>query len=152
MINARGETVATKPSFRSAFKRRRCLIIADGFYEWKKFSDHKVPFYIRMEDERPFAFAGLWERWNKSDSPVESCTIITTTPNDLMSDLHDRMPVILSGDDADLWLDPEVDDAEALQQLLIPYPNDGLTAFPVSTLVNSPKNDSEECLTPNEIT
>ena len=106
LISARAETVATKPSFRSAFKRRRCLIAADGFYEWQKRDDGKQPFHIRLRSGEPFAFAGLWERWAKGAEPVESCTIITTDANEMTEDLHDRMPVILPKDTYDLWLDP----------------------------------------------
>ena len=148
MINARGETVAKKPSFRSAFKRRRCLVLADGFYEWRKEGKTKQPYYIRMKDQASIAFAGLWERWKKNGLEIESCTIITTSANQLMSELHDRMPVILSGQDIDTWLDPTINDAETLQPMLDPYPSEEMEAYPVSTLVNSPKNESNECVEP----
>ena len=121
MINARAETVAEKPSFRSAFKRGRCLVVADGFYEWKKTGKAKQPLYIRLKDEHPFAFAGLAEHWHRGDRVIDSCTIITTDPNELMADIHDRMPVILSPDDYDLWLDPEFEGKEKLLSLLRPY-------------------------------
>lgn len=148
MINARGETVAEKPSFRAALKRRRCLVIADGFYEWRKEGKAKQPYFIRMKDEGPIAFAGLWEHWQGNGLTIESCTIITTSANQLMSNLHDRMPVILSGKDIDTWLDPTIEDAETLQPMLDPYPDDEMEAYPVSTLVNSPKNENSECVEP----
>jgi putative SOS response-associated peptidase YedK len=132
-----------------AFKKRRCLIPADGFYEWQKIVGAKVkqPYYIRLAKERPFAFAGLWERWRgPDDATVETCTIVTTTPNALMESLHDRMPVILSDEDYDRWLDPKNEDVAALQDLLRPYPAEEMAAFPISTLVNSPRNDRPECI------
>lgn len=148
MINARAETLAEKPSFKTALRRRRCLVLADGFYEWRTEGQSKQPFCIRMKDARPFAFAGLWERWTKSGSPIETCTIITTNANTLMSELHDRMPVILSPAAADVWLDQEIEQPELLLSLLGPYPDDEMEAYPVSTLVNSPKNESSECIVP----
>ncbi len=153
MINARSETVATKPSFRAAFKRRRCLIPADGFYEWKKTGGRtKQPFHIGMRDERPFAFAGLWEHWTGADgTAIESCTIITTEANDLLADVHDRMPVILTADDYTRWLDPKRDDKDELQSLLIPYPPDEMKAYPVGTIVNNPRNETPECIEPVEV-
>jgi putative SOS response-associated peptidase YedK len=146
-INARAETVDSKPSFRSAFKKRRCLILADGFYEWQKSEDKKKqPFHIHMKDNRPFAFAGLWERWKGGGEEIESCTIIVTEGNDVMKPIHDRMPVILDPADYGLWLDPEADNASQLRELLQPYAGDDLEADPVSTLVNSPKNDVAACV------
>jgi putative SOS response-associated peptidase YedK len=148
LINARAETVADKPAFRSSFKRDRCLVVADGFYEWKKLdAKTKQPYFIRMRDDRLFAFAGLAARWDKQ-GVVESATIITTEANALMAPLHDRMPVILPAEAFDLWLDPEFQSKEQLQALLRPYPNDDLIATPVSTLVNSPKNDDPCCVNP----
>ncbi len=121
MINARAETVATKPAFRRAFKERRCLLLADGFYEWQRQEGRKQPFYIRLRDGRPFAFAGLWERWVHPDGqPIDSCKIITTVSNGLIQPLHVRMPVILASEDHELWLDPDVRDVERLQTLLRP--------------------------------
>ncbi len=148
LINARADTVASKPSFRSAFKRSRCLVVADGFYEWKKGVDAKTkqPFYIRLKKDRPFAFAGLAERWSRNGETIESCTLITTDPNELMAEIHDRMPAILPADDYDLWLDPEFEGKEKLVSLLRPYPADEMTAYPISTLVNSPKNDVPACI------
>ncbi|MBD1927904.1 SOS response-associated peptidase [Trichocoleus sp. FACHB-90] len=147
MINARAETVTEKPSFRAAFKQRRCLILADGFYEWQQQEKNKQPFYFRMNDERPFAFAGLWEHWKSGDGEViDSCTILTTEPNDLMRPVHNRMPVIIDPKDYDLWLDTEVKKPELLQPLLHPYSAEEMTAYPVSTKVNKPVNDSAELI------
>jgi putative SOS response-associated peptidase YedK len=148
LINARAETIADKPAFRSAFKRSRCLVVADGFYEWKKGTDAKTkqPYYIRLKKDRPFAFAGLAEHWSRNGEPIESCTLITTDPNDLMAEIHDRMPVILPKDAHDLWLDPEFEGKEKLLSLLRPYPADEMTAYPISTLVNSPRNDVPACI------
>lgn len=147
MINARAETVTEKPSFRAAFKQRRCLILADGFYEWQQQEKNKQPFYFRMNDEHPFAFAGLWEHWKSGDGEViDSCTILTTEPNDLMRPVHNRMPVIIDPKDYDLWLDTEVKKPELLQPLLHPYSAEEMTAYPVSTKVNKPVNDSAELI------
>lgn len=148
MINARSDTVAAKPAFRAAFKRRRCLVPADGFFEWKQQDGGKQPYHIRLRSGEPFAFAGLWEHWDKGKAPVESCTIITTDANDFMSSIHDRMPVILTPDAYDAWLDPHNQDAEALTGLLRPYADDDLTAVPVSTIVNNPRNDVPGCVEP----
>ena len=146
MINARAETLAEKPSFRAAYLRRRCLILADGFYEWQTIpgSKAKTPMYIRLASGKPFAFAGLWELWRPDDTPVLSCTIITTEPNDLLAPIHNRMPVILPPDAYDLWLDPAEQKPAALNALLKPYPADLMTAYPVSRLVNSPSNDTPD--------
>ncbi len=147
MINARGETVAEKPSFRSAVKTRRCLIPADGFYEWVRTEDGKQPHYVHFSDGRPFAFAGLWERWSKGEGePLDTCTIITTAPNGLISGLHDRMPVILPADRFAEWLEPTPLPPERLHDLLVPHPADGMEAYPVSTYVNKPANDGPECV------
>ncbi|MFH7027244.1 MAG: SOS response-associated peptidase [Heteroscytonema crispum UTEX LB 1556] len=149
LINARAETVAEKRSFRSAFKRRRCLIVADGFYEWQHQEKKKQPFYIRLQDGQPFGFAGLWEQWKSpSGEEIDSCTIVTTEANELMRSLHDRMPVILNPQDYDLWLNPEVQDSEALQKLLRPYAASAMTAYPVSTKVNNPRHNSSDCIKP----
>ncbi len=147
MINARAETVSEKPSFRSAFKKRRCLIIADGFYEWKKTDDGKQPYYIKMEDGSPFAFAGLWETWQNGEE-IRSCTIITTEANGLMNEIHHRMPVILPPEDYGMWLDPDFDEKEALTSLLKPYPADAMEAYPVSRRVNKPSNNEPSVLEP----
>jgi putative SOS response-associated peptidase YedK len=149
LINARAETIAEKPSFRSAFKQRRCLVVADGFYEWQRHQGKKQPFYFQLRDEQPFGFAGLWEKWtNPAGEEISSCTIVTTAANELLQPIHDRMPVILSPQDYDLWLDPQQQKPQALQHLLSPYPASEMTAYPVSTLVNSPKHKSVECIIP----
>ncbi|WP_342672208.1 SOS response-associated peptidase [Sporosarcina ureilytica] len=146
MINARSETVDTKPSFKNLLKRRRCLIVADGFYEWKNEDGKKQPFRIKMKDDRVFAFAGLWDRWQSNGETIQSCTIITTEANDVVSDIHDRMPVILPKEKQEIWLNPAVQEPKHLKQLLQPYTSDEMTAYQVSTLVNSPKNDVSEII------
>jgi putative SOS response-associated peptidase YedK len=151
MINARAETLAEKPSFKNAFKRRRCLILADGFYEWVKQPGEKAktPYFIHLENGNPFAFAGLWEEWQSPEgSQLQSATIITTEPNDLVAPLHNRMPVILPEDRYRDWLTPEEINPADLQPLLKPYPSDGMEAYPVSKLVNSPANDRPEAILP----
>jgi putative SOS response-associated peptidase YedK len=151
MINARAETLAEKPSFKHAFKRRRCLILTDGFYEWQRDPETKTktPIHIRMKSRRPFAFAGLWETWKDEEgAPLRSCTIITTEPNELMEKVHNRMPVILRGDDYEDWMSPDERTADSLQDLLIPYEADEMMAYPVSTLVNSPVNELPDCREP----
>jgi putative SOS response-associated peptidase YedK len=149
LINARSETVAEKPAFRAAFRRRRCLVVADGFYEWQKQNGTKQPYFIRLRDARPFAFAGLWEHWEGADaSVIESCTLLTTQPNDLLRPVHNRMPVILQPSDYDLWLDPEIQQADRLQPLLHPYSAEEMNAYPVSRWVNSPSNDDPKCIEP----
>ena len=149
MINARAETVAEKPSFRTALQRRRCLVLADGFYEWQRDGKNKRPMRIVMRSGEPFAFAGLWETWRDPEGAViPSCTIITTTPNDLLKPIHNRMPVILCRDLEDFWLDESVDDPAALTSVLTPYPDDAMEAYEVSSLVNSVANRGPEVLTP----
>jgi len=151
MINARSETLHEKPSFRAAYKRRRCLVLTDGFYEWQKVPGQKakVPAHIRMNSDEPFAFAGLWESWHSADgSHILSCTIITTTPNELLEPIHNRMPVILAREDYDEWLDPEERGPEALGHLLKPYPASEMRAYPVSTAVNNPRVDAPELIVP----
>jgi len=148
MINARAETAHEKPSFRRAFRERRCLIPADGFYEWKRTNGTKQPYYIHMKEGRPFAFAGLWESWREEDGPeVRSCAILTTRPNALASEIHDRMPVILPAGSREAWLDPEAEKEELLA-LLEPYPEDEMEAYPVSRYVNSPQNNDPRCVEP----
>ena len=147
MINARAETVAEKPSFRSAFKRRRCLVVADGFYEWKKFDGGKQPHYLRLKDSGPFGFAGLWESWSmEGGEEIISCTIITTEPNEVAAEVHNRMPVILPPDVYDAWLDPGNDDREELLAMLAPYAAEEMEAYAVSRSVNRPANDYPEVL------
>jgi len=152
MINARSETLAEKPSFKAAYKRRRCLILADGFYEWRKNPDKtKTPMYVQLESQEPFAFAGLWESWYSTEGDnILSCTIITTQPNDFMANIHNRMPVILPRRAYDQWLDPSEQRPDQLQSLLAPYPAEEMTAYPVSTLVNNPQNDAPDCINPLE--
>ncbi len=148
MINARAETAPEKPSFRRAFRERRCLIPADGFYEWKRTNGAKQPYYIRLEEGHPFAFAGLWESWKKDGGPeIRSCTILTTGPNALVGEIHDRMPVVLPPGSYDVWLDPEAERDE-LYGLLAPYPEDEMEAYPVSRFVNSPSNNDPRCVEP----
>lgn len=145
LINARSETVTEKPSFRAAFKYRRCLIPADGFYEWQKTQGGpKQPLYFSMAGSGLFAFAGLWESWND----IETCTILTTSANSLLQTIHDRMPVILQPDDYARWLDPRLQNATDLKELLQPYPDDSMEAIPVSTRVNSAKFDDALCIQP----
>jgi len=149
MINARAETAAEKPAFRTAFRRRRCLVVADGFYEWRRSGTHKQPYYISRPDHGPLAFAGLWERWQaESGDAVESCTILTTAANPVLAAIHDRMPVILAKADHEAWLDPEACDLEHLRGLLIPRPDRELRTAPVSTHVNSPRHDDPQCIEP----
>ncbi len=151
MINARAETVAQKPAFRGAFRQRRCLVPADGFYEWRKLGKVKQPYRITLADGGPFAFAGLWERWRAPDGrAVSSFTIITTEANRLLRPIHDRMPVILDAADHDAWLDTAGVGPEEAARPLHPYFAEGLVAVPVSTRVNSPKNDDAACIVPLE--
>ena len=148
MINARAETLAQKPSFHTPFKKRRCLIIADGFYEWKHSGKAKQPIYVHMKNGAIFGFAGLWDSWHNADgSSVESCTIITTSPNELIREIHDRMPVILPPEQYETWLQDSTPE-HFLQQLLMPYPADAMEAYRVSSVVNSPKNDTPACIKP----
>lgn len=151
MINARADGVASKPAFRDAFLKRRCLVPVSGFFEWQKSGDakRKQPFVIERVDQQPFLLAGLWERWTKGESPLETFTIVTTQANVLLEPIHDRMPVIVDACDAEAWLSPSNTDAHALQGLLEPADPSGFRARPVSTLVNSPKNDDPAILDPN---
>lgn len=142
MINARSETAHEKPSFRRAFRERRCLIPADGFYEWRRTGDGKQPYHIRLREGRPFAFAGLWERWGD----LRTCAILTTAANDAVAEVHERMPVILPPEDYDLWLDPETRDTEYLLPLMRPFEAGEMEVYPVSRFVNRPTNDDERCV------
>jgi putative SOS response-associated peptidase YedK len=147
MINARAETAAEKPSFRAAMKRRRCLIPASGFYEWAKAGPAKQPYFFHMKDNRPFALAGLWERWLSEDgSELETCAILTTSPNALVENIHQRMPVIIAPEDYDPWLDPANEKPATLQHLLRPFPAEEMETIPVSCRVNDPKNDDPACV------
>ena len=150
MINARGETLTEKASFKSPYKRRRCLIPADGFYEWKVVagSKAKTPMYIQTKGRKPFMLAGLWEVWHPGDENILSCTVITTEPNEFMAKIHNRMPVILPPNAWEEWLDPDEAELGSLDHLLTAYPADQMEAYEVSTLVNSPANDTAECIAP----
>jgi putative SOS response-associated peptidase YedK len=150
MINARAETLAEKPAFRAAYRRRRCLVLADGFYEWRAEPGRKgkTPLYIQLASGRPFAFGGLWERWQFGEEALFSCTIVTTEPNALLESIHNRMPLILKPGDYARWLESAEKQPAELSDLLLPYPASEMMAFPVSKLVNDPKNDRAECVAP----
>ena len=148
MINAKAETIMEKASFKNPFKRKRCLVLTDGFYEWKKINPkEKIPYRITMEDNSLFAMAGIWDSWKNEDGNlINSFAIITTSPNELMENIHNRMPVILEKNDEKTWLNET--DTNILQSMLKPFPAKQMTAYPISKLVNSPKNDSPEILKP----
>jgi putative SOS response-associated peptidase YedK len=148
-INARGETAYKLPSYRSAFAKRRCLIVADGFFEWEKKGKEKVPHYFRLQGGPPFGFAGLWERWEGDGSPIESCTIITTDANSMVGSFHNRMPVILPADGYAAWLDSTTP-LPQLQSMLVPFPADQMETFVVSPVVNNARHDVPECVEPVE--
>jgi len=149
LINVRAETVAEKPSFRSAFAKRRCLVVADGFYEWRPEGKRKVPVYIFLKSKKPFGFAGLYENWkDPGGREIRTCTIITTEANDLVRPIHDRMPVILPEGVEDRWLDPSEGSRERLQAILTPYPAGEMAAFDVTSIVNSAAHDAPDCITP----
>jgi putative SOS response-associated peptidase YedK len=144
-INARADTVATKPAFRSAFKKRRCLVLGDGYVEWEKDGKAKLPWLYEVDGGKPFAFAGLWEWWGGPDgkAPVESCTILTTDANELASEVHNRMPVLLDADDYDAWLAGE-------EIPLVPFDSERMTARPISTTINNVKNQGPQCVETRE--
>jgi putative SOS response-associated peptidase YedK len=151
LINARGETLAEKPSFRGSYKYKRCLVLTDGYYEWKSTpgSKTKVPYFIHLKTSKTFAFAGLWDEWQSPEgSSIRSCTIVTTAPNNLMAAIHNRMPVILHSKDYAEWLEPLPQTAEKLNPLIKDFPAELMEAYPVSTLVNSPANDRADCVLP----
>ena len=151
MINARSETISEKPSFRGSFKYKRCLVLADGFYEWRKEpgSKSKTPIYLRMKSKMPIAFAGLWDDWHSNDgSEIRTFTIITTEPNTLIKEIHNRMPVILPLSSYHDWLKEGENEPELLKSFLRPYPSEEMEAYPVSKYVNSPQNDSPDCILP----
>jgi putative SOS response-associated peptidase YedK len=149
LINARSESVADKPSFRTAFRQRRCLVPADGFYEWARHAGKRQPIHFRLRDGRPFAFAALWERWQAPGAPaVESCAILTTAANELVRQAHDRMPAILDPTGCGEWLDPAARDPAALAAWLRPFPAEAVTACPVGSWVNNPRNEGPACLAP----
>jgi len=146
LINARSETVAEKPSFRACLRERRCLIPADGFYEWKREPKSKQPYCFTLTDDSPFAFAGIWDRWRGGDGKtLETCSILTTGPNSLVSDIHDRMPVILSPDEYDLWLDPGFKNVEGIVEMMRPFSASAMKKYPVNARVNDAANDDAEC-------
>ena len=152
LLNARAETLTEKPSFRTALTRRRCLLPADGFYEWQKQGKTKQPLRIHRRDDALFAFAGLWDEWTSPDgSPLRSCTIITVAPNELMATIHNRMPAMLRPEDEASWLDASMTSLNDLLALLAPYPDDEIEAHPVSTMVNSVANDSPACIVPIDL-
>jgi putative SOS response-associated peptidase YedK len=147
MINARAETITEKASYRNAFKKRRCLVVADGFYEWQNLGGTKRPVYIRLKSGKPFGFAGLYEVWNSPEGEaITTCTIVTTEANEIMEPIHERMPVIIPKQDEDVWLDPATQDQGLLLKLLKPYPAEEMEAYPVSKRVNSPKNNTAACI------
>ena len=151
MINARAETVAQKPAFKRLLGKRRCLVLADGFYEWRREGKRKFPMRIVLKDTRPFAFAGLWDAWKRAEGDeLHSFTIITTEANELLRPIHDRMPVILDGESGAKWLDPELTEPRLLTVLLLPFASELMEAYEVSTMVNSPANDRPECISPLE--
>jgi len=149
IINARVETIDEKPSFKESFQRRRCLIVADGFYEWERMGKISQPYYFQMKDGEPFAFAGIWDRWRHNDRTITSCAIITTTANELLAKIHHRMPVILGSETFDLWLNEESRSAD-LKDLLTPYPADLMMSHAVGYEVNGTKIDDESLLRPVE--
>jgi putative SOS response-associated peptidase YedK len=149
MINARCESVQEKPAFRTAIRYRRCIVPANGFFEWEEEGGKKHPFYVRMKDGTIMGFAGIWDHWkNPEGESLETCSILTTASNRLIQPLHDRMPVILHPEEYNLWLDREVTNPESLKHLYQPYPADLMEMYPVSPLVNSPRNDSPACIEP----
>ncbi len=149
-INVRSDSVATKPSFRSAFKKRRCLVLADGYYEWRKEGKIKQPYLFEVDGGQSFAFAGLWEWWrppgDAEASALESCSLLTGEPNELQAKLHDRMPIILDPAHYNTWLDPANENRERLQAMLVPFPSERMTVRPVSTFANNARNEGPECL------
>ena len=152
MINARSETAAAKPVFRDALRFRRCLVPADGFYEWSRTGKAKQPYCFEVNDGELFAFAGLWDRWrDPNGTAVETCSILTTAPNAVTAPVHDRVPVILDPDSYDLWLDPGMNNAAAASEMLKPYDARAMQCYPISTRINSVANDDEECSRPVEI-
>jgi putative SOS response-associated peptidase YedK len=152
MINARAETAATKPAFRAAYRKRRCLVLADGFYEWQKVGKKKQPYRFCIKEHELFAFAGLWEHWEREGKALETCSILTTTANDLVRPCHERMPVILPRTEYERWLDPANQTGPDLDALLRPLPADLMTAYPVSPVVNNARHDAPDCVTPLEAT
>lgn len=151
LINARGETVDQKPSFRHLLKRKRCLILVNGFFEWKKQGNQKQPYFIRCNDRELFSFAGLWDFWKTDEQAIYSCTIITTEANELMKPIHQRMPVILDQEQEKQWLDHDITNREWLKSLLMPFDEKKMELYPVSTLVNNPQNDQPNTIKPTKV-
>lgn len=149
-INARAETIEEKPSFSESFRLRRCLIPADGFFEWKRTGKQKRPFYFQLNDELPFAFAGIWDTWSNRGDVVTSCAIITTAANELVGELHDRMPAILVDEFLDPWLDPRTN-RRVLTEMLKPFPSLMMKTHPVTSSLNSPDNDTPDLLAPVDV-
>ncbi len=148
MINARAETAAEKPAFRSSFRKRRCIVVADGFYEWKKVAGPKQPYLLRPRGGPLFALAGLWDRWGRGEEALETYAILTTEPNGVVAPIHRRMPAVLSPEHWAAWLDPELEDPARVGAMLGPCPEEWIEALPVSTYVNNPANDSPRCVEP----
>ncbi len=149
MINARAESLMRRGVFKNSLQKRRCLVLADGFYEWKKAGAQRIPMRIGLKDWEPFAFAGLWAAWKSpADEWVRSCTIVTTVPNSFVEPVHDRMPVMLTRDAEDIWMDQGLEDLAELSELLVPYPPDEMAAYRVSTVVNRADNETPECIVP----
>ena len=147
-INARADTVAEKPMFRSAFKKRRCLVLADGYYEWKTIGKQKHPHYFRLKNDEPFTFAGIWETWRSDDETLETCAIITTDANEVAKAVHNRMPVTLTGDEALAWLDMAVEDSG---KLLRPFESNKMICYEVDPMVGNVRNNSPDCFKPVEV-
>ena len=150
LINARSETAHEKGSFKHALKKRRCLILSDGFYEWKRTNNRKIPLRFQVNNGEPFAMAGLWEKWKDGKEAVYTCTILTTAANELMKEIHNRMPVILTKEMEEVWLNPDIDGLDKLKECMQPYPSEKMSAYEVSTLVNSPRNEEPDCIVPIE--
>lgn len=149
MINARAETLTQKPSFKNSFKKQRCIIPCSGFYEWKKLDNKtKTPYHIRLKNGYPFALAGLWDEWKKDGGNLTTFTIITTVANSIIEPVHNRMPVILKPENYDTWLDPAINDMDEVISMLRPYSSEEMELYEVSNFVNSPKNDSPQCIEP----
>ena len=149
LANARAEGIASKPAFRDAFRQRRCVVPASGFYEWQTIGRLKQPWYFQLRDESPFLLAGIWERWRSVDGvELQTCSLITTVPNAVVSPLHDRMPVILRGGEIDTWLDPTISESARLEPLLVPYPGEAMKTTSVSTRVNDVRNEGPELAEP----
>lgn len=149
MINARAETVSSKPAFRHAFMKQRCLVVADGFYEWRKEGKLKIPVYVRLKTQRPIGFAGLYNTWTSPEGKEScTCTIITTEANELLSSIHDRMPGIIPKEKEELWLNPKIKDTDKLMPLITPYPSEEMECYEVSSLINKPGYDLPEAIIP----